>query len=187
MRTSIFALSLAAAALAAGAAGAATWTVDHAHSRLGFKGTVEGAGFDGTFRSWDAQIDFDPKALATSHVSVSVDIASAVTGDKDRDDTIPSDDWFAAKRFPKAVFTANKFVDRGAGHYEAQGELVLKGVRRPVTLPFTLAISGGVAKMTGTATLDRTAFNVGSGKWSTPDEVAKAVTVVVDLTAHTGR
>jgi polyisoprenoid-binding protein YceI len=182
MRTQIFALSLAAAALAAGTAGAATYTVDHAHSRLGFKGTVEGQGFDGTFRNWDAQISFDPKALATSHVSVSVD----VSGDKDRDDTMPADDWFAAKRFPKAVFTANRIVDHGGGHYEAQGELVLKGVRRPVTLPFTLAVSGGVAKMTGTATLDRTAFNVGSGKWSTPDEVAKAVTVVVDLTAHTG-
>ena len=187
MRTQIFALSLAAAALLAGTAGAATYTVDHAHSRLGFKGVVEGAPFDGTFRSWDAQISFDPKALATSKVSVSVDVASAVTGDKDRDETLPTDDWFAVKRFPRAVFTANRFVDHGGGHYEAQGELVLKGVRRPVTLPFTLAISGGVAKMTGTATLDRTAFNVGSGKWSTPDEVAKAVTVVVDLTAHAGR
>src|ERR1700739_4948710 len=92
MRSQIFALSLAAAALAAGTAGAATWTVDHAHSRLGFQGTVEGAGLEGTFRSWDAEISFDPKALATSHVSVSVDIASAVSGDKDRDDTMPADD-----------------------------------------------------------------------------------------------
>jgi polyisoprenoid-binding protein YceI len=60
---------------------------------------------------------------------------------------------------------------------------VLKGVRRPVVLPFTLAVSGGEAKMQGSATLDRTAFNVGSGQWSSPDEVAKAVTVVVDITA----
>ena len=34
---------------------------DHAHSRLGFKGVVEGEPFDGTFRSWDAQISFDPE------------------------------------------------------------------------------------------------------------------------------
>ena len=86
-----------------------------------------------------------------------------------------------------AVFTANRFVDRGGGHYDADGELVLKGVRRPVVLPFTLAVSGGVARMQGSTTLDRTAFNVGSGRWSTPDEVAKAVTVVVDITARTSR
>lgn len=187
MRPQLFALSLAAASLIASASGAATYTVDHAHSRLGFKGVVEGESFDGTFRSWDAQISFDPKALGSSHVTVSVDLASAATGDKDRDENLPTDDWFAVRRFPKAVFTANRFVDRGGGHYEAQGELVLKGVHRPVTLPFTLAINGKVAKMTGTATLDRTAFNVGSGKWSTPDEVAKAVQVTVDLTATAGR
>lgn len=182
-----FALSLAAGALVAGAAQAMTWTVDHAHSRLGFKGTVEGAAFDGTFRSWDAQISFDPKALATSHVVVSVDLASAFTGDADKDQNLPTDDWFALKRFPRAVFTANRIVDRGGGRYEADGQLELKGVRRPVVLPFTLAISGGVAKMQGSTTLDRTAFNVGSGRWSTPDEVAKAVSVVVDITARASR
>jgi polyisoprenoid-binding protein YceI len=186
MRNWAFAAA-AAAMLAAGSADAATYIVDHAHSRLGFKGVVEGQGFDGAFRIWDAQISFDPKALSTSKVVVSVDVASAVTGDKDRDETMPTDDWFAVKRFPRAVFTANRFVDRGGGRYEAQGELVLKGVRRPVVLPFTLAISGGVAKMSGATTLDRTAFNVGSGKWSTPDEVAKAVTVTVDITARQGR
>ena len=99
-------------------------------------------------------------------MTVTVDIASAGHGDRDRDDSMPDDDWFATSRFPRAVFTANRFVDRGGGRYEAQGELVLKGVRRPVVLPFTLAISGGVAKMQGQATLDRTAFNVGSGKWT---------------------
>jgi polyisoprenoid-binding protein YceI len=187
MRALAFTLPVAAAALLAGAAQAATFTVDHAHSRLGFKGQVEGGAFEGTFKSWDAQISFDPKALAASHVTVSVDVASAVTGDADRDQSLPTGDWFDVKRFPKAVFTANRFVDRGGGHYEAQGDLVLKGVHRPVTLPFTLQISGGVAKMQGQATLDRTAFNVGSGRWSTPDEVAKAVVVVVDITAKAGR
>jgi polyisoprenoid-binding protein YceI len=185
--TPIFAASLLAGVLVAGAVQAASWTVDHARSRLGFRGAMEGAAFDGTFRSWDAQISFDPKALSTSHVSVSVDLASAVTGDQDRDQNLPTDDWFAIKRFPKAVFTANRFVDRGGGRYEAQGELELKGVRRPVVLPFTLAVSGGVARMQGSTTLDRTAFNVGSGRWSTPDEVAKAVTVVVDITARQSR
>lgn len=186
MRARLFALALAAGALAAGTAGAATYAVDHARSRLGFKGVVEGQGFDGAFRSWDAKITFDPKALASSNVMVSVDLGSAMTGDKDRDETLPTDDWFGVKRFPRATFTANRFVDRGGGRYEAQGELVLKGVRRPVVLPFTLAVSGGVAKMSGSTTLDRTAFNVGSGRWSTPDEVAKAVTVTVDITARQG-
>lgn len=183
----LFAPVLAAGLMLASAAHAATWIVDHGHSRLGFKAVAEGAAFEGTFKSWDAQIVFDPKALASSHVTVNVDVASAATGDRDRDDSLPADEWFAVKRFPKAVFTANRFVDHGGGRYEAIGELVLKGVRRPVTLPFTLTIANGVAKMQGQASLDRTAFNVGSGKWSNPDQVAHAVTVVVDITAKAGR
>ncbi len=183
-------LSFAAAAsalLLAGAAQASTWTVDKPHSRLGFKGAVEGAGFDGTFHNWDAQISFDPKALATSKVVVTVDLSQTTTGDKDRDQSLPTDEWFGIKRFPRATFTSTKFIDHGGGHYEVDGVLSLKGVSRPVVLPFTLAITGGTAHMVGTAALDRTAFNVGSGRWSTADEVAKAVTVTVDLTAHAGK
>jgi polyisoprenoid-binding protein YceI len=183
IRTQVLA-SAALVVLSAGAAHAATWTVDKAHSRLGFTGKVEDAAFNGSFKSWDAQISFDPKALASSKVTVTVDLASAATGDKDRDESLPTDDWFGVKRFPKAVFTAAKFIDRGGGHYEADGDLVIKGVHRPVTLLFTLALTGATAHVVGATTLDRTAFNVGSGKWSTGDEVAKAVTVNVDLTAQ---
>jgi polyisoprenoid-binding protein YceI len=187
IRTSIFAAAAASLLLAGGAAQGATWIVDKPHSRLGFKGAVEGAGFDGTFHNWDAQISFDPKALASAKVVVTVDLTQTTTGDADRDQSLPTDEWFAVKRFPRASFTATRFVDRGGGHYEADGVLSLKGVSRPVVLPFTLAITGGTAHMVGTAALDRTAFNVGSGKWSTADEVAKAVTVTVDLTAHAGK
>lgn len=183
-------LAIAAAAsavLSAGAARAATWTVDPAHSKLGFKFSVEGATYEGTFKAWSAQISFDPKALATSKAVVTVDLTKEVSNNKDADGSLPTDEWFDVKRHAQAVFTTTRFVDRGGDRYEADGDLTLKGVKRPVALPFTLTITNGVAHMLGSATLDRTAFNVGSGRWSTADEVAKAVTVTVDLTARQAR
>ena len=168
-------------------ANAATWAVDQAHSRLGFRATQEEAGFEGYFRTWSAAINFDPKHLATSHVTVNVALASAFTADKDRDSYLPTADWFDAKRFPSATFTASKFVDKGAGHYEAIGDLSIKGVKRQVTLPFTLAITGDQAKMSGELVIDRTWFNVGAGKWKDPAEVGTKVTVVVNVLAKAAR
>jgi polyisoprenoid-binding protein YceI len=182
-----FALGLVAAAVLALPASAATWVVDKAHSKLGFRGTVEDQPFDGQFRRWDAQISFDPKSPATSKAVVTIDTGSAFTNDKDRDESLPGDEWFAVKAFPRATFTTTKFVDLGGGKWQAVGDLVIKGVKRPVVLPFTLAINGDVAKMSGAMVLDRTAFNVGSGRWKSADEVGTKVTVQVDLTARKAR
>ncbi|HWE46652.1 MAG TPA: YceI family protein [Caulobacteraceae bacterium] len=179
--TSLFLLTLPAVA------DAANWAVDQAHSRIGFRATQEDAGFEGYFRSWNAAISFDPKRLATSHVTVNIALASAVTGNKDRDAYLPTADWFDARRFPSASFTAAKFVDKGAGHYEAIGDLSIKGIKRQVMLPFTLAITGNTAKMSGDLVLDRTWFNVGAGKWKDPAEVGTKVTVVVTVVARAAR
>jgi polyisoprenoid-binding protein YceI len=163
------------------------WTVDMAHSRLGFRGATEGTAFEGNFRRWNARINFDPKKLATSSVVVSVDTGSAFTGNQDRDQTLPTDDWFSIKHFPTATFVSTRFVDQGKGHYQAIGDLTIKGIKRPVTLPFTLAINGDAAQVSGTLPLNRTAFNVGAGKWKTPDEVGTTVTVVITLAARKAR
>jgi polyisoprenoid-binding protein YceI len=177
-------LALAPPALARAAP---IWAVDQAGSKLGFSGVMSGDGFAGVFHRWNAQIAFDPKSLATSKVAVTVDVASAVTGDADRDQALPTGDWFSAATQPRATFVSTAFKDLGAGKYLASGDLTLRGVKRPVTLPFTLAIAGDTAKMNGTVVLDRTAFGIGQGRWKTGDVVATKVTVTIALTAHRGR
>ena len=179
-------LGLLASALIAGPTAAANWVVDKAQSRLGFKGVVEGDVFDGSFRKWDARISFDPKALATSKVLVTIDTGSAYTGDADRDGSLPTPEWFDPKRFPTATFAANRIVDLGGGRYQAIGELTVKGIKKPLVLPFTLAIIGDVAKMQASLVLNRTAFGIGSGKWNSDELVGTKVTVVGNLTARRG-
>ena len=136
------------------------------------------------FHRWSAQIAFDPKNLAGSKAVVSVDVASAATGDADRDQAMPTADWFSAKTQPKATFTTTAFKDLGGGKYQASGDLTIRGVKKPVLLPFTLAISGDTARMNGSVVLNRTAFGIGQGQWKTGDVVATEVTVSVALTAH---
>lgn len=179
-------LGLAAVAPPAWSAPAPGWAVDPS-SKLGFRGVIGGEAFNGTFRRWSAQIAFDPKNLAGSRAVVSVDVASAVTGDADRDTALPSADWFDAAKFPKATFATRSFRDLGGGKYQALGDLTLRGVSRPVALDFTLQISGDKAVMSGQTVLDRTAFGVGQGQWKAGDTLKPQVSVVVALTARQAR
>lgn len=179
----VLAASLGLAAPAARAA-PAVWTVDKAASKLGFKSSFSGMDFDGAFRRWDAQIVFDPKALGAAKATVSIDVASASTGTSERDEAMPTSDWFDVAHFPRATFVTKAFRSRGGDRYEAAGDLTLRGVSRPVVLPFTLTIEGDVATMTGQVAVDRSAFGVGQGQWSSPETVPLPVTVTVSITAH---
>ena len=183
MRTLPLLSLTAAAALFASVAEARPYVVDKSASRLGFTASMSGAAFQGSFRRWDAVIDFDPNNLPASRATVTVDMASAATGDGARDEALPSNDWFAAKKHPRATFVTRSITRTGPNRYAAAGTLTMRGVARPVVLPFTLALNGPTAKMTGQLVLDRTAFGVGQGQWRTGSTVATQVTVNVNLTA----
>lgn len=173
----------AAAPKPAEATTAAIWTVDKQASRLGFVGAMNGQAFSGSFRHWDARIQFDPKALDTSSVTAVIDTGSATTGDQTRDEALPTADWFAVQTFPRAIFAANQFKDLGGGRYQAIGTLSIRNVRRPAVLPFTLAIKGDDATMRGALTIDRRTFGVGQGQFATGDTVATNVKIEVSLSA----
>ena len=84
-RRLFFLVALAGIATNAVAAPAPSWTVDKAVSAIRFSSSLNGQGFAGAFRRWDAVIRFDPTNLAGSSVTASIDATSAATGDADRD------------------------------------------------------------------------------------------------------
>jgi polyisoprenoid-binding protein YceI len=178
--------ALAAAAilaLVAIPAAAAHWTVDAAKSRLGFSVNWSNEPFVGAFRSWKAGIEFDPADLAHSHVVATIDLASEASDSPDNDDGLKGATGFAVDKFPIARFETTRFERLADGSYAADAELTIRGVTRPVRLPFKLAFDGNRVHMTGKAALDRTSFGVGQGEWAAPTPVAHAVTVTVDLIA----
>lgn len=170
-------------ALSVTAASAATWTVDPAKSRIVFSGTQTEQPFSGQFKTFAATIDFDPAKPQAGHVLVAIETASASTGDAQKDEALPGEDWFDVKAFPKATFEAASFTAKGGNAYEANGTLTIRNVSKPVVLPFTLDTSGDTAHAVGKVQLVRTAFGVGQGAWTTPEYVAFEVNVEIDLTA----
>lgn len=170
-------------ALPATAAPAPAWTVDKAASKIAFSSSFGGQPFNGGFARWEAQIRFDPNNLAGSSAVVSIDTASAFSGDKDRDAALKEPNWFSAKAFPKATYRTTGFKALGGGKYQATGTLTLRGQSKPLTLPFTLVITGIQAKMTARLTVNRLAFGVGQNEWKKTDVIPDPVTVNIALTA----
>ena len=169
--------------LFASPAAAATWTVDHGKSRLGFAVQWSGETFAATFKSWQANIAFDPADLAHARAVVTIDLSSETSDSVDNDDGLKGPEGFSIGQFPSAKFETSGFTSKGGKAYVATGRLTLHGATRPVTLPFTLTINGGTAHMTGKAVVLRTDFGLGQGEWSGPTPVAHEVTITVDLTA----
>lgn len=177
------AVALTVAAAPAFAAPAPAWTVDKAASKVAFSSSFDGGAFTGSFRKWDAVIRFDPNNLAGSSVTATFDMSSAATGDQARDQSLPDADWFNAGAFPQATFMATSFKALGGGRYQAIGTLTLRGVTKPLTLPFSLVITGDTAKMSSSVGLNRLAFGVGQNEWKTTEVVPGTVTVNISLTA----
>jgi polyisoprenoid-binding protein YceI len=152
---------------------AADWVIDTPKSSIAFSGTHAGAAFNGRFQKWSGQIRFDPAKLPEAKAIIVIDLASALTGNKMYDGTLPQADWFNIKAARQARFETSS-IKAAANGYVAQGILNVRGVSVPVTLPFTLVISGKQAVMQGQTSLKRMAFGIGkssdaSGEWVSLD------------------
>lgn len=147
---------------------------------LGFTVQQMGAPVEGSFARWNATITHDDTIGEgqTGSVVVEIDLASLMLGSVT--DQAKGPEFFDVAKHPTATFTANLFA--GADGQTAEGTLRLRGVEKPVTLPFDLTISGDTAEMTGSLTLDRRDFGIGAG-YADEETVGYSVTVTVALTA----
>jgi polyisoprenoid-binding protein YceI len=169
--------------LAAQTAFAAPWNVDYAKSRLGFAVEWSGEPFSALFRRWNADIEFDPNDLAHAHATVMVDLASETSDESDFDSGLKGAQGLQTSRFPAARFETTRFTRKPDNSYDAEGTLTIRGISRPISLPFTLSLVGNTAHMIGTAHVLRTDFGLGQGEWAAPTPVARDVAITVDLAA----
>ena len=159
------------------------WTVDPAASSIEFSGQHTGNDFKGSFKSWTAQIAFDPADLKNSAVAVTIQTSSALTENQTYDGSLPSAEWLNFKAFPEATFQSKEITHLDGDKYEAKGTLTIKNISTDVTLPFTLKIDGETATMTGTLVVDRLAYDIGKAADPKGDWVSKDIAVAVSVKA----
>ncbi len=166
---------------------APAWIVDKAASRLTFRGVMDGAPFDGVFRSWSARIAFDPNNLKGSRAVITVDAESALTGQPIKDEALPNVEWLDIAHHPQAVLITRAITQVSPGHYQAVADVRIRGFSRRTTVPFDVSIARDVGRMESTVTLDRRDFHIGEGPWRSPPPVAPAFQVTMRLVAKRAR
>ena len=176
MKRLFSALLIATGALAAHAALAAA-TLQPDKSDLSFTFKHMGVPVDGTFKKFEAQLDFDAKKPEAGKIAFTVDLASVSLGDASFDTEVGKAPWFDTKRNGKATFVSTGIKPSGAGKYDVAGKLTIKGASRDVVVPITLA--SGVAS--GSVAIKRLDFKIGDGEWADTSMVANDVTVKFKL------
>lgn len=130
---------IAALLISSAATFAQTWTVDKAHSRLGFNVThLSVAELGGTFNSIDAKITSSKPDFTDAVVELTADINSINTDNEQRDTHLKSADFFDAEKFPTLTFKSTSFKKVSDKKYKVSGNLTLKGVTKPVVLDVVL-------------------------------------------------
>ena len=115
---------------------AGDYTLDAAHSRLGFSArhamvtTVRGA-----FKEFEGTAHVDTANPANSKVEVTIKTDSIDTGVADRDAHLRSADFFEIEQHPDITFTSTN-VERDGDEWTITGDLTIKGNTLPVSIPF---------------------------------------------------
>ncbi|MEO8908104.1 MAG: YceI family protein, partial [Microbacteriaceae bacterium] len=114
---------------------AGTWTIDNAHSEVGFSVRhMMISKVRGKFEKFSATFVTGENPLETS-VTASAEVASVNTNDENRDNHLRTNDFFNAPEFPTIEFvsTGTRVVN---GDFKVDGLLTIKGVTKPATFDF---------------------------------------------------
>jgi len=76
------------------------------------------------------------------------------------DGHLKSDDFFSTEKFPKATFTMTNAKENGSGKYDITGDLVIKGISKPVSFTAAVAPQGDKILGSATITIDRTKYDI---------------------------
>jgi polyisoprenoid-binding protein YceI len=117
----------------------ATWTVDNAHSKLGFEIThLMLTDIEGSFKNYQAKITAAKADFSDAVVELSADVNSVNTDNEKRDAHLVGADFFDAAKYPKLTFKSTSFKKVGTNKYKVAGNLTFHGVTKPVTLDAVL-------------------------------------------------
>ncbi|MBY6412946.1 YceI family protein [Rhodococcus sp. BP-252] len=141
-----------------------TWTIDPAHSTIGF--TVRHlmvSKVRGRFQNFSGAVTVAEDG--TPSVNAEIDVASITTDNEQRDGHLKTADFFEVEKFPTATFTSTS-VKADGGDFVVTGDFTLHGVTKSVDLKLEFngvnpgMGAGPVAGFEATTVLNRKDFGI---------------------------
>ncbi|HRW98193.1 MAG TPA: YceI family protein [Cyclobacteriaceae bacterium] len=113
-----------------------TWTIDQAHSKIGFNVThMVVSEVEGNFKQFEGKVTATSDDFNGADVEFTAQVASVDTDNERRDGHLRSDDFFSAEKFPTITFKG-KLVKEGS-KYQLKGKLTMRDVTKDVAFDVT--------------------------------------------------
>ncbi len=167
------------------AAWSSAWATEECYRADGTSGTVtfrvlqSGAPFTGYFRRFDGVACFQQGRL--TRIDASLDPTSVDTGLPELDAALKDWDFFAVDEFPRVTFASTAILPQGDAQL-TRGTLEIKGTRRDVEVALHTQQHGGKMAVSGTFTLDRLQYGIGTGDWTNTKWLGAEVRLDINAT-----
>ncbi|MFE9877380.1 YceI family protein [Streptomyces sp. NPDC005784] len=114
------------------------YTLDASHSRIGFVARhAMVTKVRGAFNEFDGSAYFDGADPSKSTGKVTIKATSVDTRNAQRDEHLRSNDFLNMDEYPEIAFVSTSVQRSDDTSFEVTGDLTVKGVTNPVTIPFT--------------------------------------------------
>ena len=112
-----------------------TYTIDRAHTEVGFRVRHFVSKVAGRFDDFSGTITVVPGKPAASSVEFAIKSSSINTANAGRDTHLKSADFFDVEKFPEITFKSSKIVPMDADTFNVTGNFTMHGVTREITIP----------------------------------------------------
>lgn len=114
---------------------------------------------EGTFTGLKGDIFFSPEDLTTARFDVTVDATTIDTGNRLKNKHARKEAWFNVADYPTIEFESTQVTQSGS-RYLASGQLTIKGIQKPVDVPFSFVPDDEGGIFTGTFSIKREDFGL---------------------------
>jgi len=138
--------------------------LDPARSEVRF--TVTKLGYSdvtGVFRVFNVDLRYDHERPEHSAVNWRVRVASVETGERDRDRSLQSPDYFHTARYPELSFESRAVRRVDDGRLDVTGDLTIRNITKRMTVPVRVTEQQGRRAFVTDFTIDRYDYDVRGG------------------------
>jgi polyisoprenoid-binding protein YceI len=151
---------------------AQTYTVGDAGSSVHFNIKNFGVKTGGDFTGLSGTVVFNPAALATSTMNVSVKANTVNTSNDARDKHLKKEEYFDVEKYPTINFVSTKISKSTIeGRFFVVGNLTIKGITKVVQFGFTATAKIAGYTFAGDFEINRRDFGVGSSSMALSDKL----------------
>ena len=147
-----------------------SWQIDS----LRFSAYASGDTIEGSFTDVRSSVFLNFDELSQSSAEAVVHIASIQTPKATQKELLLGEDFFQASNHKVARLVAQSFTKIDNERYAMKAVLTIRGISRPVTMPFRFTSDG---KITGQFSINRTWFGIGRGSWESKSKINHPVQI----------